>query len=134
MYIVKVDKQKAIYNIVAGINYTISFLPYKFICCIVFIYFVHNVKNQDKSILSTFQMIPFFVRVHPSNSVVVYVLPYFYFGCIHFQQYFSYTMLVSFICGGNRRKTTDLLQVTDKHNVVSNTLRHERDSNLKLSW
>jgi hypothetical protein len=74
MYIVKVDKQKAIYNIVAGINYTISFLPYKFICCIVFIYFVHNVKNQDKSILSTFQMIPFFVRVHPIKEILLETL------------------------------------------------------------
>jgi hypothetical protein len=35
----------------------------------------------------------------------------------HFQQYFSYTVTVSFIGGGNwstRRKTTDLSQVTDK--------------------
>ena len=35
----------------------------------------------------------------------------------HYQQYFSYIVAVSFICGGNRRnpeKTTDLSQVTDK--------------------
>jgi hypothetical protein len=32
----------------------------------------------------------------------------------HFQQYFSYTVAVSFIGGGNRRKPTDLSQVTDK--------------------
>jgi len=33
-------------------------------------------------------------------------------------------MAVSFIGGGNRRKPTTL-----SHNVVSNTPRHERDSN-----
>ena len=31
-----------------------------------------------------------------------------------FQQYFSYIVAVSFIGGGNREKTTDLSQVTDK--------------------
>ena len=31
-----------------------------------------------------------------------------------FQQYFSYIVAVSFIGGGNQRKTTDLLQVKDK--------------------
>ena len=32
----------------------------------------------------------------------------------HFQQYFSYIVAVSFISGGNRSKTTNLSQVTDK--------------------
>jgi hypothetical protein len=32
----------------------------------------------------------------------------------HFQQYFSYIVVVSFIGGGNRGTTTDLSQVTDK--------------------
>jgi len=39
----------------------------------------------------------------------------------HFQQYFSFIVVVSFIGGGNRstRKTTDLLQVTDKlHHIM----------------
>ena len=44
-------------------------------------------------------------------------LVWFYGAQHHFQQYFSYIVAVSFIGGGNRntqRKTTDLLQVTDK--------------------
>jgi hypothetical protein len=49
-----------------------------------------------------------------------------YLGFSLVQQYFSYIVAVSFFRGGNRntrRKTTDLLQVTDKllHNVVSST-------------
>ena len=57
----------------------------------------------------------------------------------HFEQYFSYIMVVSFIGGGNQstwKKTTDLSQVTDKlyHiiNVVSSTPSHERGWNLEL--
>ena len=50
----------------------------------------------------------------------------------HFQQYFSYTVVVSFISGGNqssRRKPTDLAQVTD-------TLYHimfDRESSIELT-
>jgi hypothetical protein len=47
------------------------------------------------------------------------------------QQYFSYIEAGSFIGGGNQRKITDLLQVTDKlyHNVVWGTPHYERGSN-----
>jgi hypothetical protein len=47
------------------------------------------------------------------------------------QRYFSYIVAVSFIGGGNRKKTTGLPKVTDKfyQNIISSTPRHERDSN-----
>jgi hypothetical protein len=32
----------------------------------------------------------------------------------HFQHYFTYSVVVSFVGGRNPEKTTDLLQVTDK--------------------
>jgi hypothetical protein len=41
----------------------------------------------------------------------------FWLSCCHFQQYFSYIVVVSFIDGGNpeyQEKNTDLSQVTDK--------------------
>jgi hypothetical protein len=51
----------------------------------------------------------------------------------HFQQYFSYIVVISFIGGGNPKKTTDN-SLTYKHNVVSSTPCNERDSNLQLHW
>ena len=52
----------------------------------------------------------------------------------HFEQYFSYIMVVSFIGGGNQ--STWKKPVTDKlyHiiNVVSSTPSHERGWNLEL--
>ena len=40
----------------------------------------------------------------------------------HFPQYFSYKMVVSFICGGSRSTRQTL-----SHNVVSSTPRHEQE-------
>jgi hypothetical protein len=42
----------------------------------------------------------------------------------HFQQYFSYIMVVSFIGGGNRSSRR---KQTLSHNVVSSTPCHEQD-------
>ena len=55
----------------------------------------------------------------PCPSICLFVCLFVLFNGLqcHFQQYFSYIVAVSFICGGNRRnpeKTTDLSQVTDK--------------------
>jgi hypothetical protein len=44
----------------------------------------------------------------------------------HFQQYFSYIVVVSFIGGENHRPATSDWQ-TLSHNVVSSTPRNERD-------
>ena len=54
-----------------------------------------------------------------------------------FKKYFSYTVALSFIGGGNveyLEKTTDLQQVTDKlyHIKLQSTSRHKRGSNSQL--
>ena len=49
-----------------------------------------------------------------------------YFPC-HFQQYFSYIVVVSFIVGGSHWQTLS-------QHIVLNTPRHERDSNSQRLW
>ena len=50
---------------------------------------------------------------------------------MEFQQYFSYTVAARFIGAGNRN-TERKPPICRKHNVVSSTPRHERDSNTPL--
>jgi hypothetical protein len=49
-----------------------------------------------------------------SQLFITYQVDLVYGVSCHFQQYFSYIVVVSFDCGGNPEKTTDLSQVTDK--------------------
>ena len=63
----------------------------------------------------SFHIFFFFYRTWPVMIQIPIVdMGWGYWVLHHFQQYFSYIVAVSFIDGGNQRKTTDLPQVTDK--------------------
>ena len=72
------------------------------------------------------------------SNVFLYSLIWWVYGIWHhFQQYFSYIAVVSFIGVRNcstRRKTTDLSQATDKlHHIILYRV-HERGSNSHFKW
>ena len=66
-------------------------------------------SNHHETILLWTDKLFCCIRIH-----VTYQVDLVYGVSCHFQQYFSYIVVVSFDCGGNPEKTTDLSQVTDK--------------------
>jgi hypothetical protein len=68
------------------------------------------------------------------NSLFIYVFHINYPNVIMWiQTAAAESVVISFIGGGNPKKTTDN-SLTYKHNVVSSTPCNERDSNLQLHW